>query len=319
MSLSKRVQKPRLIWVVLVATFLFAGPAVAQGQVSEFRKQQVKEYYQKGSRLYEVGKYAEAIQEYQQGYLIGENAEFLFNIAQCHRAMNNLTEAVRSYKVFIKKAPDVAAKAQAEKRIVELEKQIEDQKKSVAAPPSAPIVPPAPPPAPSVPAPPAPPVTPAPSAAPPAAAPPAPAPPALVASPTGGPGMDMGISAAPQPAKSEAKASKALPVTLVIVGGVALGTSAILGLAAASQAKQLEDDAKFGKAFEPTIEKNGKSLSSAAVVTGLAGGAIAILGIILLSSGGSRSSATATAGAGRLAMFPLLGPDVAGAGARMEF
>ena len=60
---SRRVQ-----WVVLLAG-LMLSPLVARAQ-TEAQKAEAKDHYAKATRLYEVGKYGEAIEEYQKVYLL---------------------------------------------------------------------------------------------------------------------------------------------------------------------------------------------------------------------------------------------------------
>ncbi len=284
-----------------------AGIAWAQtpGQLNDAQKEQVKDHYQKGRRLQEVGKYADAIDEYQKGYLIGENAEFLYNIAQCHRLLNNAQEALRSYKRFLAKDPGSSQRGEVEKRIAELEKQIDDSKKGVAPPPPT-VAPPPPVPAP-LPAP----------APQPVAQPTAP-PPAVVDAPP--PAPVIGIAATAPSSDSAPRPSRVLPMTMLVGGSVLVATSFGLGLAAASKAKAVEDLAKGGMAFNPKLEKDGKALSGIAIGVGLVGLAAGVTGIIMLATSGSSSSAALPShGSSNLAFFPAAGPDFTGAAARMTF
>jgi tetratricopeptide (TPR) repeat protein len=151
--------------VVLLAALLLAGGAV---RAADLRIESSREHSQQGDAYYKLEKYANAITEYEQGYLAKSDPSFLYNIAQCHRLMGESAEAIKFYRRFLKDAPNAPNRAIAEKHIKDLE--------GAAAQKSAP------PPVAAAPATPAPPAAPASPAMVVTSAPAAPAPAALVLS-----------------------------------------------------------------------------------------------------------------------------------------
>ena len=85
-----------------------AGARCAPPKLTEAQKRQTKEHYEKATKYYNLGKYAEAVAEYQAAYLISADPVMLYNIAQCHRLNNQPDEAARFYKNYLRNAPSAA-------------------------------------------------------------------------------------------------------------------------------------------------------------------------------------------------------------------
>lgn len=128
-------------------------------------------HYEKGTVLFKVDRFKEALGEYQAAYVAKPDPSFLFNIAQCHRKIGNRQDAIRFYRKYLievrldtgKDAPNAAA----------VQKFIDELEAALSRPPPASPPPEAPPPEAPPPGPP-----PAPSPAPSQAPSPAPSPPA---------------------------------------------------------------------------------------------------------------------------------------------
>ena len=73
-------------WVVSVvlaavaATIVSTAPVVAQDDVGAARS-----HFTRGTRLYEVGDYRQALEEFKNAHVAKPDPAFLFDIAQCHR------------------------------------------------------------------------------------------------------------------------------------------------------------------------------------------------------------------------------------------
>jgi tetratricopeptide (TPR) repeat protein len=107
-------------------------------------------HYKQGRKLYQVGEYARALEEFKQAYLAKEDAAFLFNIAQCHRQLGATREAITFYRRYIKEAPaEVPNRAEAEKLVKDLEATLAQQPAAGPPPPEAAPAPAYPPPAPA--------------------------------------------------------------------------------------------------------------------------------------------------------------------------
>jgi tetratricopeptide (TPR) repeat protein len=292
-------RNPGWLGQLVALLMVLAGAEVASAQdapapkLSEAQKRQTKEHYEKATKYYNLGKYAEAVAEYQAAYLISADPVMLFNIAQCHYFSNQPEEAIRFYKNYLRNSPNAVNRALVEKRIEEME---ERRRQAPATPPTQPATEP-----PGGPAAQAPPPVTTPEPAPP---PPGPAPEASVQQ-----------SLPPDPGPPP---SRALPMTFLIGGGALVATSLVFGAVAASKAKQVEEKAMAGNTrFDESVqnlEKTGKAASAMAVLSGLVGLAAGGVGAYLLwfRSPPSPSAPTAT-------VYPLAGPGLAGAGLHLRF
>ncbi len=255
----------------------FALPIAARAESEAVKKQQAKDHYERATRLYDVGKYGEAIAEYEQAYLLVEDAALLFNIGQAYRLWDRPEDAIRAYKNFLRRRPDASNRADVEKKIADLEKTVEDRRRGqpeqpplAAGQPSPPISPPvlgAPPgaewPAPA-------PMAPAPMA--PAPLPPAAAP--MPEQPSSGVAFQQ-----PPPSEPAAPKPKWIAYSLLGVGGACLLTAVIAAAVGASKANTLKDASLNRQPFDPSVESSGKKANVVAGVT-------AVLGIVSVGTGG---------------------------------
>ena len=137
-----RVTKPapkiyRAATLFLFACAALAAPAARAAELTPQQKQEMRLIYDKATRAYDVGKYAEAIEEYQKAYEIGGDPPMLYNIAQAYRLNNQPVEAVRFYKRYLQRAPNARNREDVERKIAEQEKILEEQKK--LQPPAPPV------------------------------------------------------------------------------------------------------------------------------------------------------------------------------------
>lgn len=108
--------------VALVAVFSMGGPVARAAAPADPRTEAAREHARQGDSYYKLEKYANAIGEYEQGYLAKPDPSFLFNIAQCHRLMGHGNEAIKFYRRFLNDAPpNTPSRAVAEKHIRDLE------------------------------------------------------------------------------------------------------------------------------------------------------------------------------------------------------
>ncbi|HEX7506805.1 MAG TPA: tetratricopeptide repeat protein [Polyangia bacterium] len=82
-----------------------------------------KAHSNRGTSMYNLGRFSEALSEYEAAYLAVQDPPFLFNIAQCHRKMGKNKEALESYRSYLRVAPDAPNRAEVQRRISELERQ----------------------------------------------------------------------------------------------------------------------------------------------------------------------------------------------------
>src|SRR5450432_1169376 len=98
---------------ILLMTGAAAGLGVARAQsalLNADQKQEMKLHYERAQRAFDIGKYADAIDEYAKVYEIGGNPSMLFNIAQAHRLNNQPQDALRFYRRYLQRAPNAPNK-----------------------------------------------------------------------------------------------------------------------------------------------------------------------------------------------------------------
>jgi hypothetical protein len=308
--------------ILLAGTAGGLGRALAQqtSSLTAEQKQEMKQHYEKGQRAYDVGKYADAIDEYAKVYEIGGNPAMLFNIAQAYRLNKQPGEAVRFYKRFLQRAPNAPNRADVEQKIAELE--FDDKPRPAVplspAPPAAAaptvLAPPASPPPPPAPPPP-PPKT--------AVAPPSPSP--VIAAPTEPAPVTPtpATPSSPAPDASSAGNRRMIAiVSLMVVGAGGLVLAGFEGLAASSNADTITAQSKSGKIFDPSVETSGQRENAIAITSAIVGGVALVTGAVLLLIGPSSSPAAEPVTGTRISFAPLIAPGpsaVVGAGASWNF
>ena len=268
----------------LLAMVFLAFPARAQPE--EQTKQEAKEHCEKATRLYDLAKYGEAIHEYEAAYLLVADPNLLYNMGQAYRLWDKPEEAIRCYKNYLRNRADASNRAEVEKKIAELERTVEERRKSGTA-----------------------------SSAPPPAPSPG-APEAAGSAPV--PGQPVGTVVKSAPSRP-GKPSRVLPYTLLSVGGACLVTSLVTGLVAANKAKQIADASKQPShpVFDPSVQSAGKAFNAVAIITGVTGLAATGVGLCLYFRASRASGAVASNA--QVAFFPLAGPSFAGGGASVNF
>ncbi|HEY0711014.1 MAG TPA: tetratricopeptide repeat protein [Polyangia bacterium] len=302
------------------------GPAPASAQearpkLTEAQKQEVRDRYEKATRYYYLRKYPEAIAEYEGIYLLSADPVMLYNIAQCHRQSDDPEKAAQFYRNYLRNAPAATNRADVEKKIAEMDKLLEERRRSAVtpgAPGTAPGVPPvaAPPPVTTPPpvTPPGP-VTPDVGAPPPARDFPSTTPPPVWSPPPGvnpPPAADV-TQTVPAPSSEP---SRVLRWSLVIGGGVFLTTAIVTGAVAATKAKEIGDAAETRtRVFDANLKKTeeaGRTANGLAIGTGVIGLAALGAGIYLWKTEPDPVAPTAY-------VVPAIGPGYAGALAKVGF
>ena len=284
--------------LVMLATL--DRPALAM-QLSVQQKQDVRVHYERATRAYDLNKYQEAIDEYQKVYEIDGDPVMLYNIGQAYRLNDQPQESIHFYRRYLQRSPEARNREDVNRKIVNLEKLIEDRRKAAAA-----VTPP--PPVVAKPAPEQPVETPAPVLT------PAPvAPPVVVFVP-------------PRP---PSKARRGEGWTMVGLGtrcAAPMWQEAVIeGIRAKNFGDDLNRDSSSGAVFNPTTESNGKSANLVAIVCGIAGTAVAVTGAIVLITNGSSGSGTTEQPAAApvetvsLSVTPWLGPGLVGGGMGLRF
>jgi tetratricopeptide (TPR) repeat protein len=114
--------------VILIAcsTSAVADPATAAA----------KAHYEKGTTLYDLGKYTEAAHEYEEAYAAKNDPALLFNVAQAYRLSGDAASALRTYRSYLRRVPNAPNRAEVERHIASLQQLVDEQKRSATSPPT---------------------------------------------------------------------------------------------------------------------------------------------------------------------------------------
>jgi tetratricopeptide (TPR) repeat protein len=107
----------RLGFVLL--TLGVAFPAAGEDKAA------ARQAYVLGSKYYDLNQFADALEAFKQAYWNYEDSAFLFNIAQCHRALGHKKEAIEFYRSYLRKTPDSPNGSEIQKTITELERAVD--------------------------------------------------------------------------------------------------------------------------------------------------------------------------------------------------
>ena len=304
-----------------------AAEEPAKPKLSETQKQEVRDRYDKATRLYYLRKYSEAVAEYEAIYLLSADPVMLYNIAQCHRQNDEPEQAAQFYKNYLRNAPAATNRADVEKKITEMERLAEDRRKLPPASVPGAATPTAPPAGAAISPPPEtatapigvlPPPPGAGTAQPPLAGSPPTVPDAVppmgtapVTGPTGAAAPTDLSATAPPPQ------SHVLRWSMLVGGGVLLTTGLVLGAAASGKAKDIEAAAKTRtRVFDTDLQKtetDGRAANGLAV-------AADVLGLVGLGTGIYLwMTEPPEPRVSRATVVPVAGPGFAGALARMTF
>ena len=119
--------------LVIRIAFLTIALGSASPVFADSGKAVAQRAYAEGKRLYDVGEYAKALAEFKRAYLNYEEASFLYNMAQCHRALGDKKEAIRAYKSYLRNSPNAALAADVRRIVGELEAALEQERNASEA------------------------------------------------------------------------------------------------------------------------------------------------------------------------------------------
>lgn len=126
---------------IALLAILIASAGIASAETSAADKQKAREHYVAAKRSFELGRFDEAIKGYEEAYRLVDEPALLYNLGQAHRLAGHNKEAVRAYKNFLSRLPDAKNRDEVEKKIVQLEKVLEEQQRAQNQPPDTTIDP----------------------------------------------------------------------------------------------------------------------------------------------------------------------------------
>ena len=137
-----RLFRPFPTLVFAVAAFIAMGRS-AHAQLTPQQKQEIHQHYDRATRAYDLGKYTEAVDEYQKVYEIDGDPVMLYNIAQAYRLNDQPQDAIHFYRRYLQRSPEARNREDVERKIAAQEKVIEEKRKAAAAvqPPPIPTTP----------------------------------------------------------------------------------------------------------------------------------------------------------------------------------
>jgi len=123
---------------VLLAFVLLAASGTARAAPLDDEKQ-AHVLYDRAEKSFDLGKFSDALADYQSAYEAKPLPGFLFNIAQCYRNLGKFERARFFFRRYLALEPHAPNRWRVEELIAEMSKQLEEQ-----APPPAPAVEPRP-------------------------------------------------------------------------------------------------------------------------------------------------------------------------------
>lgn len=98
-------------------------------------------HYERGTTLFDLQRYAEAAKEYEAAFEAKSDPALLFNIGQAYRFAGDYAKALAAYRSYLRRVPEAENRSDVERRITELQKLNDDQKRTARVP-SSPTTPP---------------------------------------------------------------------------------------------------------------------------------------------------------------------------------
>lgn len=105
--------------VALLAIFAFGAAGVPAHADDGTRV--AKAHVEKAKKLFNLGKFDDALSEYQKAYDAKPLPKLLFNIAQCYRNLGQVDQAIFTYKSYLQNVPNAGNRAEVEATIDQLE------------------------------------------------------------------------------------------------------------------------------------------------------------------------------------------------------
>src|SRR5262245_53535121 len=109
-------RRPLLALAVVALAGRAASPVAAQPSptppaATAAMDARAREHLERGLRLYDAQKYAEAIAEFQAGYEIDAQPEFLYAMGQAERLNGDCRRAIAAFEAFLRTGPSAKREA----------------------------------------------------------------------------------------------------------------------------------------------------------------------------------------------------------------
>jgi tetratricopeptide (TPR) repeat protein len=127
--------------VVAVCVWLLGAPALAQSGTSREDEASARLHFDRGSKLYEQGKYLEAAREFEAGYRAAPRPLFLLNIGHSYRRAQDLRQAKAAYEKLLRTDPTTPQRPMVEDLIKTIDDALTVQELAVPLSPAGPTRP----------------------------------------------------------------------------------------------------------------------------------------------------------------------------------
>jgi tetratricopeptide (TPR) repeat protein len=114
----------RALRVLLVAALGLAAVAQAGETCADDGKNEAKQHFVKGKKLFDEGRYAEAAREFNAAYNLAPHPQVLFNIAACYEKSGDIPAAVVAFRRYVAEAEDAAEIAEIKAKLAALEQKV---------------------------------------------------------------------------------------------------------------------------------------------------------------------------------------------------
>jgi tetratricopeptide (TPR) repeat protein len=263
--------KPTLIACFVVVFGLAAGRT---GFAESRSKQNAEAHYNKGMSAYTLGRFPEAIEEFEKAYEIRSEPVFLYNIAQSHWHNGNPQRAIFFYRRYLEAAPKAKNADDVQKRIQELQAKIDEENERAAAAAATP--------------------------------PPEPSAPPTVVQPPSAPVGGVPVVATPASPPPDSAAGRGLRIAGLVTAGVGVAGVAA-GIVCGLQASSLRKDAVNGT-YDANKDSQAKTYRTLEWVGFGVGGAAVVTGAVLYVLGASAQTTDT-----QVTFLPVLAPSMGGA------
>jgi tetratricopeptide (TPR) repeat protein len=113
----------RVAFLIFVVASLVTESRICSAQSSDRKAEAAaRDHYKKGMRFYDLGRFDDAIHEFETAYEFKEDPFYIYNLAQAHRRAGNLPKAIELYRTYLRKSPNAADRSEVEQRIATMEK-----------------------------------------------------------------------------------------------------------------------------------------------------------------------------------------------------
>jgi tetratricopeptide (TPR) repeat protein len=110
------------VLLLLMVTLVVAVPARMAG-ADDPATRAARRHFERGEKLFALGKFDEARDQYQSAFDAKPLPGFLYNIGQCYRNLGDYDQAIFSFKKYLRLDPDAQNREAVERLIEDLEEQ----------------------------------------------------------------------------------------------------------------------------------------------------------------------------------------------------